>query len=212
MKILIACWTVRQSMVGWLPIGLAILSLLGCAKTTVESVQQYRGEPLPKPGLVLVHDFTFRSDQVKMKPTNASMSGAALTAQQRGVGQAVSRVLAHRLVDEILVMGLPAKRGDGDSTAAANVYSVEGSFVSIDLGDLRRREIIGLGHTEVETRVKLYRNAKDGKLLLETLHVTAEGEGSGPFGTQVEADASRTAKKLGVELRAFFAEQGWVSP
>ncbi len=212
MKILIACWAVRQSMVVWLPIGLAILSLLGCAKTTVESVQLYRGEPLPRPGLVLVHDFTFRADQVKMKPTNASVSGAALTAQQREVGQIVSRVLAHRLVDEILVMGLPAKRGDGDSTAAANVYSVEGRFLSIDLGDLRRRENIGVGHTEVETRAKLYRNSKDGKLLLETLHVTAEGGGSGPFGTQVEADAARTAKKLGVELRAFFAEQGWVSP
>jgi hypothetical protein len=211
-KIPIACVVVRLSIVMWLPVGLAMLSPLGCAKTTVESVQQYQGEPLPRPDVFLVHEFTFRTDQVKMKPENESVSGAALTAQQREAGNNVSRFLAHRLVEEIRVMGLAAKRVDDDSVSAGNVYSVEGQFLSIDMGDQRRREMIGVGQTQVETKAQVSRNATSGKILLETFHVTAEGMGSGTFTTVVRADSARTAKKLAVELRAFFAKQGWVSP
>ncbi len=107
-------------------------------------------------------------------------------------------------------MGLAAE--PGPSSAQGNTYSIEGQFLSIDLGDLTQRAEIGVGRTEVKTRIQLYRHSDGGKRLLETLDVAAKGAGTRTFGTDVEADAVRTAEHVAKKLRAFFAQQGWVSP
>jgi hypothetical protein len=109
-------------------------------------------------------------------------------------------------------MGLAAEPGPGASRRLGNSYSIEGQFLSIDLGNRKERAEVGLGRTEVKTLVRFYRDADDGRRLLETLEVTAKGAGTRSFGTDVEADGARTAVQVAKELRAFFVDQGWVSP
>jgi hypothetical protein len=193
--------------------GLAILGLLGC--TNVETVQQYEGAPLPRPDRLLVYEFAYSPSQVKLDPGVSPEfepeTASSLTAQQLEVGRRLSKVLAEHLVKEFRDMGLAAFTGFGTSPSQGNTYSIEGQFLSIDLGNRTQRVEVGLGRTQVKTLVQLYRDSGDGKLLLETLDVVAKGAGNKPFGADVEADAVHTAVQVAKKLRAFFVQQGWIS-
>ena len=193
--------------------------LLGCPSTTLESARLYTGPPLPRPQQILVHDFVYAPEQVVLdpgvNPQVEAVAGPALTAQQREVGRLVAKVLSQRLVAELHELGLPAERVGGDGPLprlGAIVYSVEGRFVSIDLGDRQQRVSIGFSRTEVESYAQLYYSAATGKQLLERVHVVAEGTGDQSFGVDVEADGERAAEALAEELRLFFASQGWIEP
>lgn len=101
---------------------------------------------------------------------------------------------------------------------------------------------LGLGRSDVKTLVQFYRDSADGQRLIEALDVSAQSGrkpgmaetmgvggltgnlvvaaavsaagslGSEAFSATVEADAARTAKNVAERLKAFFAQQGWVSP
>jgi len=196
-----------------------LVGLLACSSTTLESARLYTGPPLPRPQQILVHDFSYAPEQVELdpgiNPQIEGVSGPALTAQQREVGRLVSKVLSQRLVSELREMGLPAERvssGRPFPTLGAHVYSIEGQFVSIDLGDRRQRVMIGFSRTEVESHAQFYYSAAAGKQLLERAHIVAEGTGDETFGADVETDGERAAEALAEELNVFFASQGWIEP
>lgn len=199
--------------IGLLSAGVAILVLLGC--TTVEVVESYKGASLPKPDRILVYEFSYSLDQVKLHPQvspgAAPRTASSIDSQKREVGRQVSKVLAHHLVKELRKMGLAAEPGPVTPLPPGNTYTIEGQFLSIDLGDLTERAETGLGRTEVKTRIQLYHHPKSGKRLLETLDGTAKGTGAGSMGTDVEAEAVHTAEQVAEKLREFFAQQGWIS-
>jgi hypothetical protein len=195
--------------IGLLSACLAILFLLGC--TAVEVVQPYNGALLPQPDRILVYEFSYSLDQVKLTPKvspgAARRTASSIESQKLAVGREVSRVLAEHLVKELRKMGLAAEPGPVDPLPPGNTYTIEGQFLSIDLGDLTQRAETGLGRTEVRTRIQLYHHPKSGKRLIETLDTTAKGAGANTMGMDVEAEAVHTADQVAEKLRKFFAQQ-----
>lgn len=192
---------------------LATLVLLGC--TAVEVVEPYSGALLPKPDRILVYEFSYALDQVKLQPHvspgAAPRTASSIESQKHEVGRQVSRVLRQRLVKELHKLGLPAEPGPVTPLPPGNTYTIEGQFLSIDLGDLTQRAETGLGRTEVRTRIQLYHHPESGKRLLETLDGTAKGAGATTMGADVEAEAVRTAEQVAEKLREFFVQQRWIS-
>jgi len=162
-----------------LPVGLALFGLLGCTTTTV--VQPYAGGPLPQPSRILVYEFAYSPNQVKLTrgitpEIEQAISGTPRSVKELEVGSKVAEVLVEHLVKEIRSMGLPAERGYGDPQPRGNTYSVEGQFLSIDEGNRTERVVIGLGlgRTDVKTLVQLYRDSDNGQALVEALDVNAK--------------------------------------
>jgi hypothetical protein len=113
-----------------------------------------------------------------------------------------------------------------------NDLSIGGHFISIDEGNRTERAVIGLGmgRTDVEAEVMVYQNAQlveqfeteakssrkpgmaetmgvgaaAGNLAIAAAVSGAAAVGSEAFSANVEADASRTAKKLAKQLEVFF--------
>jgi hypothetical protein len=171
--------TIRASRCVWVvPVGL-VLGALGC--TTVQTVDQYDGGPLPRPDRIVVEEFAYSPSQVKLMrgitpELEDALNGSPRTAQQLEVGSKVANVLAEHLVKEIRDMGLPAERGYGDPQPYGNTYTIEGQFLSIDQGNRTERNVIGLGlgRSDVKTLVQLYRDSAEGQRLIEALDVSAE--------------------------------------
>jgi hypothetical protein len=202
-------WSAITSLPAWL----AIAVLLGC--TNVQVVEPYDGALLPRPDRILVYEFSHSLDRVELNPQISPgappRTATSLEAQKHEVGRRVASVLAEHLVKELRSMGLHVEPGPAASPTSGNLYTIEGQFLSIDMGDLTQRAETGIGRTEVKTRIQLYHHQRSGKRLIETLDVNAKGAGARTTGMDVEAEAAHTAEKVAEKLREFFARQGWLS-
>ena len=168
-----------------------------------------------------------------------AMKSSSRTEQEIETGHRVAAEVSKKLVKELQDMGLPAARAEGETSLRPNTVVISGHFISIDEGNRTERVVIGLGlgRTDVRADIQLRQNgqmletleadAKSGRGpgMAETLGVggltghlvtsaivsTAVQVGSESFGSNVEADGSRMAKKIAKTIKPFLVSQGWVT-
>ena len=155
------------------PMSLLVPLLIGllsaaCASIEVTDRDEYRGARLPRPDRILIHDFAASGEdlpewaEVRMH-VDAPASG--LTDEERELGRSLGASVAQALVDEIVEMGLPARRADRAIAPREGDIVLVGCFTSIDEGSTAKRLIFGFGSgaAEMRTHVEGYRMT-DGRL------------------------------------------------
>ncbi len=157
-------------------IAAAILTITGCAPTTVNVVSQYTGN-LPQPNRILVYNFAVSPDEVKLDQgvsaevqTMAGNPQPPWTEKEIQVGRTVANSLAAKLVAELRKMGYPAERVSGvPPYRGDNVLVIEGQITSVDQGSKAARVVVGLGagHSDVKTYTQIYDLQHRGRRLLE---------------------------------------------
>jgi hypothetical protein len=162
---------------------------------------------MPKPQLIVVHDFAVSPDAVSLE----GAAGARLMDRARGtseaderlqVGQTVARVVTENLVKEIKKLGIPAEPASAATAVAGSSLSVEGQLLSIDQGNRLRRAVVGFGAgaSEVKVLVQIYETTTAGRRLVQDFSTTAKSArrpGMGPAGA-AGAAAGRAAKSVAV--------------
>jgi len=189
--------------------GLTVMA--GCARVSTEHVQKSI-DVLPRPQLILVHDYQVSPDEVQLDSAVSSRvkraaKGTPKTEDQLKVEQEVSRTLTTTLVDEIRKLGIPAEPARMAAPVAGPMLSIEGQVVSINEGNKAKRLVIGLGSgaSEVRTLTQVYEvTSVDGHHLVEDFYTTAKSSrkpGFGPMagmGAAAGLAASRVAAAGGV--------------
>src|SRR5262245_48151895 len=190
---------------------IALTVTAGCARVSTESVEKST-DVLPKPELILVHDYQVSRDQVQLDSALSSRvkrtaKGTPDAEDQLKIEQDVSRALTTTLVDEIRKPGIPAKPAAMAAPVAGPTLSIEGEMVSIDEGNKAKRLVIGFGSgaSEVRTLTQVYEvTSEDGHRLVEDFYTTVKSSrkpGFGPmagFGAAAGAAASSVAAAGGV--------------
>src|SRR5215468_121722 len=208
----------RQAMrkTGSAAVGLALAVMVltvmaGCARVSTESVLKST-DRLPRPELILVHDYQVSRDEVQLDSALSSrvertVQGTPEAEDQLKVEQEVSRALTATLVDEIRKLGIRAEPATMASPVAGPTLSIEGQIVSIDEGNKAKRLVIGFGsgESEVRTLTQVYEvTSEDGHHLVEDFYTTVKSSkkpGFGPFagmGAAAGVAASRVAVAAGV--------------
>ncbi len=190
---------------------IALMVMAGCARVSTEHVQKSI-DVLPRPQLILVHDYRVSPDEVQLDSALSSrvkraVKGTPKTEDQLKVEQEVSRVLTTTLVDEIRKLGIPADSATMASPVAGPILSIEGQIVSIDEGNKAKRLVIGLGSgaSEVRTLTQVHEvTSADGDHLVEDFYTTTKSSrkpGLGPMagmGAAAGLAASHVAAAGGV--------------
>ena len=240
-------WLGQYALEGIVVAALAMAGVAGCARTSADSVN-VRAVGLPRPQLVIVHDFAASPSAVALDTAIGSrilelVKGNPEAQDQIKIGEEVAGIVAENLVREITRLGIPAVRAAGVTQAVPPSLSIEGQFVTVDQGNRLRRAVVGFGAgaSEVRTLVQVFETTSDGRRLVEDFYATAKSSRKPGFGPMagagamagragssaavaggvglatarsqtVEGDARNTADEIVKMLRAFFAEQGWISP
>jgi hypothetical protein len=223
------------SLVLW---GLAGIFLVGCAaRTDVKLRKQYDGEnPLPRPNLILVHNFVTSAD------TSGTPTSTAITDEEAEVGKFVADVLSKTLADEFQWMGLQAQKVMGEVTPEGSTLSIEGEFLHVEKGSQFKRLLIGfgVGSAEVISRVHIYLETDEEKIEVQEFLARAKSSakpGMGPFvgvgalagragttavvsgavgvatekrGGEIEAITTSLAREIMEHVRLLFDKQGWM--
>ena len=187
-------------------------SVAGC--TRVQDEHTYAGAPLPRPDLIVVHDFAVTPEEVGLRyglvaRMEERFDTEPRSEQERDVGRQVADALAESLVTEIRDLGLPAERASS-ATASGQVVAIEGQFVSIDEGDRARRMVIGFGagESKVVVNVQVFDGTSPDPQMLDEFQVDADSgrkPGMGPMAGVGVAAASVTtavATSAGVSVGA----------
>ncbi len=148
-------------MAGYLLAGMTVLVLGGCPKATVTATKTTPG-PLPKPDMIVVHDFAVTAAEVKldqgvMQKTMRDSSSRAVSEEENQLGHLVAKKLSEDLVAELRKAGIAATRAGERVGASAATVHLTGQFVTIDEGNQTARIWVGfgLGGTELRTRLQL---------------------------------------------------------
>jgi Domain of unknown function (DUF4410) len=190
---------------------MALTVMAGCARVGTEYVQKSI-DVLPRPQLILVHDYQVSPDEVQLDSALSSrikraVKGTPKTEDQLKVEQEVSRTLTTTLVDEIRKLGIPAEPARMAAPGAGPTLSIEGQIVSINEGNKAKRLVIGFGSgaSEVGTLTQVYEvTSGDGRRLIEDFYTMAKSSrkpGFGPmagFGAAAGLAASHAAAAGGV--------------
>jgi len=160
----------------------ALVVLAGCASTTITGRQTdvSAGEKLPKPGNILVYDFTASPGDI---PPESDLAGKASapatppTAEQAALGRQLGIQIAAELVTAIQQMGLPATQASRGVTPQLNDIVLRGYLVSIDKGSAAKRMTIGFGSggSELTTLVEGYQQTAKGLRKLGSGTIDSEG-------------------------------------
>lgn len=170
--------------------GLALAAVVGCARTSVENVN-VRAVGLPRPQLIVVHDFGVTPADVALD----SAIGARLlqmaretpaSEQELKIGRNVAKVVAETLVKELNKTGIPTVAAAAATPVAGPSLAIDGHFVSIDEGNRLRRMVVGFGAgaSEVRTLVQIYETTNEGRRLIEDFYTTVKSSrkpGMGPM-------------------------------
>jgi len=170
---------------------LAFAGLAGCARTSVQDVQQASSTQLPRPDLVIVHDFGVTPADVSLdRAVGARVMDAMKTApeseQQLKLGREVTRIVTENLVKQITALGIPAVAASAATPVAGPSLDLEGQILTVDEGNRLRRVVIGFGAgaTEVRSLVQVYEITNDGRRLVEDFYTTVKSSrkpGMGPM-------------------------------
>src|SRR5262249_44698231 len=93
-------------------LGLAVVSIAACARTSVDYVSS-RAIGLPKPQLIVVHDFGVSAGDVALDSgvgarLKLMMRETPAAEEELKIGREVARIVTENLVKEIGKLGLPA--------------------------------------------------------------------------------------------------------
>ena len=176
---------------------IALVVMAGCARVSTEPVQTV-SDRLPRPELILVHDYQVAPYDVQLDTAVTSRLERAVTGTpeaeaQLKVEQEVSRALTTTLVDEIRKLGMRAEPATTASPAAGPTLSIEGQIVSIHEGNKTRRMVIGLGAgaSEVRTLTQVYMmTSADAHRLVEDFYTTAKSSRKPGFGPMAGVGAA----------------------
>src|SRR5262245_37428057 len=190
---------------------IALTVMAGCARVSTESVEKSM-DVLPRPELILVHDYQVSRDQVQLDSAISSRlkraaKGTPEAEDRLKIEREVSRALTATLVDEIRKLGIRAEPAAMAAAVAGPTLSIEGEMLSIDEGNKAKRLAIGFGSgaSEVRTLTQVYEvTGADGHRLVEDFYTTVKSSrrpGFGPmagFGAAAGAAASSAATAGGV--------------
>ena len=218
--------------------GLVVIFLTGCAaRTDVKVRKQYDGEkPLPRPDLILVHNFVTSAE------TASGQTASTITDEEADTAKVVADVLSKTLADEFQWMGLQAQKVVGEVPIKGNTLSIEGEFLHVEKGSGLKRLVIGFGAgaAEVISRVHIYLENDEEKIEILEFLARAKSSakpGMGPMvgvgalarrpgtaavvsggvgiatekrGGEIEAITSSLAKEIMEHVRLLFDKQGWM--
>src|SRR5262245_40477650 len=166
-------------------VGLAILVLApvtGC-RTATENVTTY-GDRLPRPQLIVVHDFTSNPGEVHLQSgligrvteQIRSAEGTPVAEQEAQLRSQITGTMTAQLVQEIGKLGLPVTSAAAAGAVTGQVLSIEGQFLTIDEGNRARRLLIGLGAgaSHVRTAVQVFETNGGQHRLVEDFYTKAE--------------------------------------
>jgi hypothetical protein len=196
----------RRAVMGAVVAGLALAGMAACARVSTENVQM-RGPGLPRPELIIVHDYEVTREQVRLDsglPSRVERmaKGTPEEQEQLKLEQAVVRMGTTSLVDEIRKLGLRAEPASMASPGAGPTLSIEGQILSISEGNKTRRLVIGFGAgaSEVRTLTQVYEVTGGVHQLVEDFYTTVKSSrkpGLGPM-AGAGAAAGRAAQSAAV--------------
>ena len=132
-------------------IGFCVLALVvaaGCASTKVSDEHRLVTGKIPRPHHIWVYDFAATPAEV---PAESALAGqhdehaTPQTAEQIATGRKVGEAIATQLVEQILDMGMLAKRASAGTEPEINDIVIRGYLISVDEGDATKRVAIGFG-------------------------------------------------------------------
>ena len=132
-------------------IGFCVLALVvaaGCASTKVSDEHRLVTGKIPRPHHIWVYDFAATPAEV---PAESALAGqhdehaTPQTAEQIATGRKVGEAIATQLVEQILDMGMLAKRASAGTEPEINDLVIRGYLISVDEGDATKRVAIGFG-------------------------------------------------------------------
>jgi hypothetical protein len=208
------------------------------AKINVTTLQSYSGsDPLPKPGKLLVYDFSIDTSNVQVDQSQKIRPRHMLTGDENpeAVAKKVSAKFSDELIAKLGKTGIPVEHAATDVPAPDSTLSVKGVFTSLQQGDKAERATVGMGagSADVQAKVDVYlRTTATDPILLsqfQTETKAAENMGAvvpaaagmdpaaiavkakvGDRRKTLEAYASKTAETMAEEIIKQMAKQGWV--
>ena len=175
---------------------LVLATVTGCARVSTESVMMH-GPGLPKPDLIIVHDYQTARDEVQLDSGIGSRierlgQGAPEEQDRIKLEQSVARIGTTTLVDEIRKLGLRAEPAAMASPGAGYTLSIEGQILSINEGNKTRRLMIGFGAgaSEVRTLTQVYEVTRGEHRLVDDFYTTAKSSRKPGFGPMSGAGAA----------------------
>ena len=189
-------WLGSYALKGIVVAGLALAGLAGCARTSVEQ-GNVKALGLPRPQLIIVHDFGVSASAVALDTAIGSrlleaVKGNPEAEEQMKIGQEVAKVVTENLVKEISKLGIPAVEAAKATPVAGPSLSIEGQFVTVDQGNRLRRAVVGFGAgaSEVRTMVQVFETTNDGRRLVEDFYTTVKSSRKPGFGPMAGAGAA----------------------
>jgi len=127
---------------------LAVAVVAGCASTEVSDRQEYKGGKIPRPHHIWVYDFSATPADV---PADSALAGKPIehatpqTPEQIATGKKMGELIATQLVEEIVNMGLLARKASSSTQPEINDLVIRGHILSFDEGDATKRVAVGFG-------------------------------------------------------------------
>jgi hypothetical protein len=200
---------------------LSALLFAGCAKATTPSTRS-AAAGLPQPDRIIVHDFAVTAADVALDrgqgPRMMRDTGSGAQSEEEvQIGRAVTKALTDNLIKNLREHGVDAQRATEAAPPGTTTVSIVGEFHRVSQGDGRKRTMIGLGlgTSEVRTRVQIYQGAGTNvKLIAESATKTSGSLKPGmaimlPLGAEVEADARGTAEAVVQRIGDSYQLRGW---
>lgn len=157
-----------------------VFVLSSCASSNVTQRQQYQGEQLPRPGRVIIHDFTANPAEVPAESAFAAQNAVASTvptAEQLAATSRLGAEIARQVTKQLQNAGLPAVRAAGQAAPQVNDVVIRGYFVSAQEGSATKRMLVGFGsgNAELTTAVEGFQMTPQGLRLLGSGRVDSGG-------------------------------------
>lgn len=183
---------VQRAIVGVVVVGLGLTAMAGCARTSTQG-PQVMPTGLPRPQLIVVHDFIVSPHEVTLDSGIRSRLGRLVTdssgdQERLRAAQSVAHVLTEALVKEIGALGIPTVAAEAApaTRGAVPTASIHGQFLSIDEGNQTRRMFVGFGAgaSEVRLLVQVFETTNQREHLVEDFYSTVKSSrkpGMGPF-------------------------------
>ena len=180
---------VSSAAVGLTLAAMVLTVMAGCARVSTGRVENST-DRLPKPEVILVHDYQVSRDDVQLDSAISSrieraVKGTPEAEEQPKIEQEVGRALTTTLVDEIRKLGIRAEPATMASPVGGPTLSIEGQILSINEGNKAKRLVIGLrsGASEVRTLTQVYEvTSGDGHRLVEDFYTTVKSSRKPGFG------------------------------
>jgi len=205
---------VQRAVVGVVVLGLGLTAMAGCARTSTQD-RQVMATGLPRPQLIVVHDFIVSPHEVTLDSGMRSRLERLVTdssgdQERLKAAQSVAHVLTEALVKEVGALGIPTVAAEAApaTPGAAPTVSIHGQFLSIDEGNQTRRMFVGFGAgaSEVRLLVQVFETTNQREHLVEDFYSTVKSSrkpGMGPFagaGAALGHAASSAALSAGVGI------------